>query len=136
MYEMHPSLFLKTGCDMIKRRGTCSEDASTPSSVSISTMLGPIATMSWSTWPSLKRTASQLIGQKRRGRCLWQDPRLNLSVCRSCLTPRVEDLRLSPATSPKFHPLKEYSLSFTAHSKFFCPLYLLNLQQCSLNLVL
>jgi hypothetical protein len=37
--------------------------------------------------------------------------------------------RLSPAASPKFHPLKEYSLSFIAHSKRFCPLYLLSLQQ-------
>jgi hypothetical protein len=45
-------------------------------------------------------------------------------------------LRLSPATSPKFHPLKEYSLSFTAHSKKFHPLYLLHLQQRSLNFVL
>jgi hypothetical protein len=45
-------------------------------------------------------------------------------------------LRLSPATSPKFHPLKEYSLSFTAHSKRFRPLYLISLQQRPLNLVL
>jgi hypothetical protein len=44
--------------------------------------------------------------------------------------------RLSPATSPKIHPLKEYSLSFTAHSKRFCPLYFHHLQQCSLNSVL
>jgi hypothetical protein len=45
-------------------------------------------------------------------------------------------LRLSPATSSKFHPLKEYSLSFTELSKRFYPLNLLHLQQRSLNLVL
>jgi hypothetical protein len=44
-------------------------------------------------------------------------------------------LRLSPAASPKFHPLKEYSLSFTEHSKRFCPLYILSLQQRPLNSV-
>ena len=42
-------------------------------------------------------------------------------------------LRLSPAASPKFRPLKEYSLSFTEHSKRFCPLYILRLQQRPLN---
>jgi hypothetical protein len=42
--------------------------------------------------------------------------------------------RLSPATSPKFDPLKEYSLSFTALSKRFCTLYLL--QQYPLNSIL
>jgi hypothetical protein len=36
-------------------------------------------------------------------------------------------LWLTPAASPKFHPLKQYSLSFTAHSKRFCPLYLFSL---------
>jgi hypothetical protein len=45
-------------------------------------------------------------------------------------------VRLSPATSPKFHPLKEYSLSFTALSKRFCTLYLLHLQQYPLNFIL
>jgi hypothetical protein len=45
-------------------------------------------------------------------------------------------LRLSPATSSKFHPLKEYFLSFTAHSKRFRPLYFLHLQQHPLNFVL
>jgi hypothetical protein len=38
-------------------------------------------------------------------------------------------LRLSPAASPKFRSLKEYSLSFTEHSKRFCPLNILSLQQ-------
>jgi hypothetical protein len=47
-----------------------------------------------------------------------------------------QSIRLSPATSPKFHPLKEYSLSFTAHSKRLHPLYILLLQQHPLNLVL
>jgi hypothetical protein len=45
-------------------------------------------------------------------------------------------LRLSPATSPKFRPLKEYSLSFTEHSKRFHPLYFLHLQQRPLNSIL
>jgi hypothetical protein len=45
-------------------------------------------------------------------------------------------LRLSPAMSPKFHPLKEYSLVFTALSKRFYTLYLLHLQQYSLNFIL
>jgi hypothetical protein len=45
-------------------------------------------------------------------------------------------LSLSLATSPKFHPLKEYSLSFTALSKRFCTLYLLHLQQYPLNFIL
>jgi hypothetical protein len=48
----------------------------------------------------------------------------------------LPELRLSPATSSKFHPLKEYSLSFTELSKRFYPLNLLHLQQRSLNLVL
>jgi hypothetical protein len=45
-------------------------------------------------------------------------------------------IRLSPATSPKFRPLKEYSLSFTTLSKRFCSLYFLHLQQCPLNFIL
>jgi hypothetical protein len=45
-------------------------------------------------------------------------------------------LRLSPATFSKFHLLKEYSLSFTEHSKKNYPLYLLHLQQHLLNFVL
>lgn len=45
-------------------------------------------------------------------------------------------LRLSPAASPKFRSLKEYSLSFTEYSKRFHPLKFLHLQQRSLNFVL
>jgi hypothetical protein len=45
-------------------------------------------------------------------------------------------LRLSLATSSKFHPLKEYSLSFIAYSKKVCSLYLQRLQQSSLNFIL
>jgi hypothetical protein len=37
-------------------------------------------------------------------------------------------VRLSPATFSKFHPLKEYSMSFTVLSKIFHPLYLHHLQ--------
>ena len=63
-----------------------------------------------------------------------QLPKLHLPK----ITPAAEDntLRLSPTTSPKFHPLKEYSLSFTVHSKIFYPLYLLSLQQHILNSIL
>jgi hypothetical protein len=45
-------------------------------------------------------------------------------------------LRLSPTMSPKFHPLKEYSLSFTAPSKRFRPLYLYPFQQRPLYYIL
>jgi hypothetical protein len=45
-------------------------------------------------------------------------------------------LRLSSATSSKFHPLKEYFLSFTSHSKNFRTLCLHHLQQRSLNFML
>jgi hypothetical protein len=45
-------------------------------------------------------------------------------------------LRPSPATSPKFHLLKKYSMSFTTLSKRFCTLYLLHLQQYPLNFIL
>lgn len=50
-----------------------------------------------------------------------------------CVSRRV---RLFSATSSKFHPLKKYSLSFTASSKKFCPLYLLHLRQHPLKPVL
>jgi hypothetical protein len=64
-----------------------------------------------------------------------------ISVSGSCwddmMSPnRSYRVRLSPATSSKFHPLKEYSLSFTAHSKRFFSLYLHHLQQRSLNFIL
>jgi hypothetical protein len=47
-----------------------------------------------------------------------------------------DGIRLSPAISPKFHPLKEYSSYFTAHSKRFRPLYFHRFQQRPLNSVL
>jgi hypothetical protein len=43
-------------------------------------------------------------------------------------------VRPSPAAPPKFHPLKEYSMSFTPHSKRFYSLYILSLQQRPLKL--
>jgi hypothetical protein len=43
-------------------------------------------------------------------------------------------IRLSPATSSKFHPLKKYSLSFTAYYKKVRSLYFQRLQQSPLNL--
>lgn len=48
---------------------------------------------------------------------------------------RIHAIRLSPATSSKFHPLNKYSSSFTVHSKKFYHLYLYHLQQRSLNFV-
>jgi hypothetical protein len=54
-----------------------------------------------------------------------------------CLGSRAQrSIRLSPATSPKFHPLKEYSVSFITHSKKLHPLYFQHLQQHSLKSVL
>jgi hypothetical protein len=58
------------------------------------------------------------------------------SVSKCTNSTKAPDLRLSPATYSKFHPLKEYSLSFTTHSKRFHPLYLRHLQQRPLNFIL
>jgi hypothetical protein len=65
------------------------------SSVTVSTPSGPTATMSWSTWPSPRRTVSQLVRQKRRGRPLWQDPQLSHNASGLCLTLRTGDLSSS-----------------------------------------
>jgi hypothetical protein len=51
-------------------------------------------------------------------------------------TSRRHYVRLSPAAFSKFHPLKEYSVSFTVHSKRLFPLYHLVLQQRPLNSIL
>jgi hypothetical protein len=77
---------------LMRRRETGSGGASTLSSVTISTQSGPIATTSWSTWPSSRRIASQLARQRRRGRPLWQGHQHNLSASRLCPTLRAEDL--------------------------------------------
>jgi hypothetical protein len=74
-----------------RRRETSSGGGSTLSSVTVSTPSGPTATMSWSTWLSPRRTASQLDRQKRRGRPLWQDPQLSHSASGLCLTLRIRD---------------------------------------------
>jgi hypothetical protein len=65
------------------------------SSVTVSTPSGPTATMSWSTWPSPRRTVSQLVRQKIRGRPLWQDPQLSHSASGLCLTLITGDLSSS-----------------------------------------
>jgi hypothetical protein len=78
-----------------RRRETGSGGGSALSSVTVSTPLGPIAIMSWSIWPSPRRTVSQLVRQKRRGRSLWQDLQLSHSVSRSCLTLRTGGLSSS-----------------------------------------
>jgi hypothetical protein len=69
-----------------------SRGASVLSSVTVSTPSRPIATMSWSTWPSLRRIVSQLARQRRRERPLWQDHPLSLSAYGLCPTLRAEDL--------------------------------------------
>jgi hypothetical protein len=75
-----------------RRSETGSGGGSTLSSVTVSTPSGPTAIMSWSTWPSPRRTVSQLVRQRRRGRPLWQDLQLSHSVSGLCLTPRAGDL--------------------------------------------
>jgi hypothetical protein len=45
--------------------------------------------------PFLRRTVSQLVRQRRRGRPLWQDLQLSHSALGSCLTLRTEDLSSS-----------------------------------------
>jgi hypothetical protein len=78
-----------------RRRGTGSGGGSALSSVTVSTQSGPTAIMSWSTWPFLRRTVSQLVRQRRRGRPLWQDLQLSHSASGSYLTLRAEDLSSS-----------------------------------------
>jgi hypothetical protein len=78
-----------------RRRETGSGGGSALSSVTVSTPSGPTAIMSWSTWPSPRRTVSQLVRQKRRGRPLWQDPQLSHSASGLCLTLRTGDLSSS-----------------------------------------
>jgi hypothetical protein len=78
-----------------RRRGTGSGGGSALSSVTVSTLSGPTAIMSWSTWPSPRRTISQLVRQKRKGRSLWQDLQLSHSASGLCLTLRTGDLSSS-----------------------------------------
>jgi hypothetical protein len=56
---------------LMRRRGTGLGGASVLSSATVSTQSGPTATMSYSTWPFPRKTASQPARQKRRGRPLW-----------------------------------------------------------------
>jgi hypothetical protein len=72
-----------------RRRETGSGGGSALSSVTVSTPLGPTATMSWSTWLSPRRSASHLDRQKRRGRPLWQDPQLSHNASGLCPTLRT-----------------------------------------------
>jgi hypothetical protein len=65
------------------------------SSATVSTPLGPTVTMNWSTWPFLRRTASQPVKQKRRGRPLWQDHQLSHNASGLYLTLRTGDLSSS-----------------------------------------
>jgi hypothetical protein len=78
-----------------RRREIGSGGGSALSAVTVSTPSGPTAIMSWSTWPSPRRTVSQLVKQKRRRRPLWQDPQLSHSASGLCLTLRTGDLSSS-----------------------------------------
>jgi hypothetical protein len=78
-----------------RRRETGSGGGSALSSMTVSTPSGLTATMSWSTWPSPRRTVSQLVRQKRKGRPLWQDLQLSHSASGLCLTLRTGDLSSS-----------------------------------------
>jgi hypothetical protein len=74
-----------------RRRETGSGGGSALSSVTVLTPSEPIATTSWSTWLSPRRTALQLDRQKRRGRPLWQDPQLSHSASGLYPTVRTGD---------------------------------------------
>jgi hypothetical protein len=75
----------------MRRRETGSGGGSALSSVIVSTLSGPIVTMSWSTWLSPRRTALQLDMQKRRGRPLWRDLQLSHSASGLCPTHKTGD---------------------------------------------
>jgi hypothetical protein len=79
----------------MRRRGIGSGGASVLISVTVSTQSGPTTTMSQSTWPFLRKTASQPARQKRRGRPLWQDLQLSLSALGLYPTLRVGGLSSS-----------------------------------------
>jgi hypothetical protein len=74
-----------------RRRGTGLGGGSALSSVTASTPSGPTVIMSWLTWPFLRRTVSQLVRQRRRGRPLWQDLQHSHNVSGLCLTLRIGD---------------------------------------------
>jgi hypothetical protein len=82
---------------LMRRRETDSGGASTLSSTTVSTQSGTTATTSWSTWPSLRRIASQLAKQRRRGRPLWQSHQHSLNASGLCPTLRAGDLSSSRA---------------------------------------
>src|SRR5688572_31407893 len=63
---------------LMKRRGIASAEVSIPSCGNDSTLSGLIASMSWSTWPSLRKIALLLTEQRRRGRHQWQHHPLRL----------------------------------------------------------
>jgi hypothetical protein len=75
-----------------RRRETGSGGGSALSSVTVSTPSGPTSIMSWSTWPSPRRTVSQLVRQRRRGRPLWQDLQFSHNISGLCLTLRTGGL--------------------------------------------
>jgi hypothetical protein len=78
-----------------RRRETSSGGGLALSSVTISTPSGPTATMSWSTWPSPRRTVSQLVRQRRKERTLWQDLQFSHNASGLCPTLRTGDLSSS-----------------------------------------
>jgi hypothetical protein len=78
-------------------------------------------------------TGGRRVGPGNRAPFFPPSPRFCLIIFVLGCFPMYRTLRLSPTASPKFRPLKKYSLSFTEHSKRFCPLYILRLQQRPLN---
>jgi hypothetical protein len=88
---------------LMRRRETGSGGASTLSSATVSTQSGPTTTTIWSTWPSLRRIASQLARQRRRGRSLRQGHQHNLSALGLCSTLRAEDLSSSRGDGRSSH---------------------------------
>jgi hypothetical protein len=78
-----------------RRREIGSGGGSALSSVTVSTPSGPTTIMSWSTWPSPRRTVSPLVRPRRRGRPLWQDPQLSHSASGLCPTLRTGGLSSS-----------------------------------------
>jgi hypothetical protein len=79
----------------MRRRGTGSRGGSALSSATVLTLSGPTVTMNWSTWSFLRRTASQPVKQKRRGRPMCHDHQLSHSASRLYLTLRTGDLSSS-----------------------------------------
>ena len=95
---------------LMRRRETVSAEVSTPSCVSVSTLFGLTASMSWSTWPYHRKTILSLTGQRRRRRHQCQDPPVQPRGSGLSPTIRAEDFSsrqedgLSGRLSSSKHP--------------------------------